>query len=134
MLVELSINPLGRGTHLSQDLAEILKIVDESGLPYCLTPLGTCIEGGWDEVMSLVKRCHDKARSLSSHVMTSVRIEDEEGATDKINENIKSVERAAGRPLRRALPKSEPAFAFTGKLPLPGVPHRAGFRRPSLLL
>lgn len=101
MLVELSINPLGRGTHLSKDLGKILKLVDESGLPYALTPLGTCIEGKWEEVMSLVKRCHDQARSTSSHVMTTVRIEDEEGATDKLNENIVSVERAAGRQLKR---------------------------------
>ena len=101
MLVELNINLLGRGTHLSQDLAEILKTIDDSGLRYCLTPLGTCIEGGWDEVMALVKRCHEQARGLSSHVLTTVRIEDEEGATDKINENIASVERAVGRRLRR---------------------------------
>ncbi|HSF23656.1 MAG TPA: MTH1187 family thiamine-binding protein [Blastocatellia bacterium] len=101
MLVELSINPLGRGTHLSRDLAAILKLIDDSGLRYVLTPLGTCIEGDWDQVMPLIKRCHDKARELSSHVMTTVRIEDEEGATDKLHENIASVERAAGRELRR---------------------------------
>ena len=101
MLVELSINPLGHGTHMSQDLAPILKLIDDSGLRYGLTPLGTCIEGEWDELMALVKNCHDQARALSSHVMTTVRIEDEEGATDKINENIAAVERAAGRKLRR---------------------------------
>ncbi len=101
MLAELSISPLGRGTHLSRDLAEILKIVDDSRLRYCLTPSGTCIEGEWDEVMALVKRCHDYARKGSAHVMTTVRIEDEAGASDKLNENIASVERAAGRQLRR---------------------------------
>jgi uncharacterized protein YqgV (UPF0045/DUF77 family) len=41
MLVELTIHPLGRGTHLSKDLVEILKIVDTSGLPSFLTPFGT---------------------------------------------------------------------------------------------
>jgi uncharacterized protein YqgV (UPF0045/DUF77 family) len=51
--------------------------------------------------MALVKSCHKQARGLSSHVLTTVRIEDEEGATDKINEDIGSVERAAGRRLRR---------------------------------
>ena len=101
MLVELNINLLGRGTHLSQDLAEILKTIDGSGLRYCLTPLGTCIEGDWDEVMTLIKKCHQQARGLSGHVMTTLRVEDEEGATDKLNENIAAVERAAGRKLRR---------------------------------
>lgn len=101
MLVELSINLLGRGTHLSQDLAEILKTIDDSGQRYCLTPCGTCIEGEWDELMGLIKQCHEKARKLSNHVMTTVRIEDEEGARDKLTENIASVERAAGRSLKR---------------------------------
>ena len=103
MLVELSITPLGRGTHLSKDLAEILKIVDESDIRYTLTPFGTCLEGDWDEILSVVKRCHDQARSASSHVLTTIRIEDEEGARDKLVENIAAVERAAGRHLSREL-------------------------------
>lgn len=101
MLVELSINPLGTGTHLSHDLGEILKLIDDSGIQYGLTPLGTCIEGEWDEVMAVIKRCHEKARSMSAHVFTTLRIEDEEGATNKIQENVASVERAAGRDLKR---------------------------------
>jgi uncharacterized protein (TIGR00106 family) len=109
MLAELSINPLGRGTHLSQDLAEILRVIDQSGLNYCLTPTGTCIEGDWDEVMALVKRCHEKARSVSCHVMTTLRVEYEEGAVDKLNENILSVERAAGRHFVRCRTMDAPA-------------------------
>ena len=101
MLVELSINPLGRGTHLSRDLAEILRTIDQSNLRYSLTPFGTCIEGDWDEVMALVRRCHEQARANSSHVMTTVRIEDEAGAADKLNENIASVEHIVGHKLRR---------------------------------
>ena len=103
MLVELTISLLGRGTHLSRDLAPILKIVDESGLRYTLTPFGTCIEGDWDEVMTVARHCHEQARSVSKHVMTTIRIEDEEGVTDKLNENIWSLERAAGHPLKRDL-------------------------------
>jgi uncharacterized protein (TIGR00106 family) len=101
MLIELNVTPLGRGTHISSDLAHILKIIDESCLRYCLTPSGTCIEGDWDEVMEIVKRCHIQARILSPQVFTTVRIEDEEGASDTLNENIASVERAAGRELKR---------------------------------
>jgi len=101
MLTELTITLLGRGTHMSGDLASILKIVDESKLPYCLTPFGTCIEGDWEQVIALIKQCHTQARSLSHHVLTTVRIEDEEGAKEKLTENIASVERALGHPLNR---------------------------------
>jgi uncharacterized protein (TIGR00106 family) len=100
MLIELSVIPLGRGEHLSAALAEVLEVVDESGLRYCLTPTGTCIEGEWDAVMDLVKRCHDRARASSRHVLTTIRIEDEEGATNKLDANVDAVERAAGRKLQ----------------------------------
>jgi len=101
MLVELTINPLGRGTHLSRDLAEILKIVDASGLPYTLTPFGTCIEGDWDLVMDVVKQCHACAKTFSHHVMTSIQIEDEDRAANKLEENVAAVERIAGHALSR---------------------------------
>lgn len=100
MLAELSIIQLGRGTQLSSDLGPILKIIDESGLSYRLTPSGTCIEGDWEDVMKLVKQCHDQARGVSPHVLTTLRIEDDLGAKNKLSENIASVERAAGRPLK----------------------------------
>jgi len=101
MLVELTINPLGRGTHMSKDLAEILKIVDASGLPYCLTPFGTCIEGDWDQVMELVKQCHACAKACSHHVMTSIQIEDEDSASNKLEENVAALERISGQKLSR---------------------------------
>ena len=101
MLVELTINTLRRGTHLSKDLVEILNIVDTSNLPYSLTPFGTCIEGDWDQVMGLVKQCHALAKSSSHHVMTSIQIEDEDRAVNKLEENVAAVERLAGHKLSR---------------------------------
>lgn len=100
MLVELTMTPLGRGTHLGQDLAVALELIDKSGLPYCLTPTGTCIEGEWDEVMTLVKQCHERMRASATRVMTTVRIDDESGVMGKLSENIKSVESYAGRQFR----------------------------------
>ena len=101
MLVELSIIPLGGDTHLSDEIAEVLELVDASGLPYQLTPSGTCIEGEWDEVLSLVRRCHERARARSNHVFTTIRIEDEEGGRDKLVRNVTSVEEKVGRTLMR---------------------------------
>jgi uncharacterized protein (TIGR00106 family) len=104
MLIELSIIPLNHDSHISKEIAEALKIIDESGLPYQLTPLGTCIEGEWDEVMPLVRKCHDRVRKTCSHIFTTIRIEDEKGAKGKLSQNIKSVEEKAGRALTRGKP------------------------------
>lgn len=101
MLIELSVVPLQGGTSASDEIADVLRIVDESGLPYLLTPSGTCIEGTWDEVMPLVRRCHERVRERSPHVVTMLKIEDEEGARNKLRDNVASVEAKLGKTLRR---------------------------------
>lgn len=101
MLAELSIIPLGGDTHLSSRIAEVLKVVAASGVPYRLTPSGTCLEGEWDEVMPVVRLCHNRMRGLSSHVFTTIRIEDEEGEKHKLARNIASVEEKAGQAFQK---------------------------------
>jgi uncharacterized protein (TIGR00106 family) len=100
MLFELTLIPLGVGTHLSNEIAEALKVVDASGLPYQLTPTGTCIEGEWNEVMGVIHQCHDRLREKSSHLITLIKIEDESGATDKLRRNVASVEQKVGHALK----------------------------------
>ena len=52
-------------------------------------------------MMAIDKRCHDQARSVSKHVLPTIRIEDEDGVNDKLIANVASVERAAARKLQR---------------------------------
>jgi uncharacterized protein (TIGR00106 family) len=99
MLAELSIIPIGRNTHSSAELAKVLKLVEESGLPYQLTPSSTCIEGEWDEIMPLIRRCHDRARKGSSHVVTFIKLEEDDGERNKLTANVTSVEEKLGHPL-----------------------------------
>lgn len=101
MLVEFSIIPIGNDGHISREVAEAVKIVDESGLPYQLTPTGTCIEGDWDEVMRVIRRCHERVRQMAPHLMTMINIEDEQGVRDKLKHNIASVEQKVGHPLEK---------------------------------
>jgi uncharacterized protein (TIGR00106 family) len=102
MLAELSILPLGGDSHISDELAEVLKLVDGFGLPYQLTASGTCIEGEWNEVMELIHLCHNRVRAKSAHVVTLIKIEDEEGEHDKLTRNVASVEQRVGRKLVKA--------------------------------
>jgi len=99
MLFEISVIPLGGDTHLSDELAPVLSLIDRSGLSYQLGPGSTCIEGEWDEAMDLIRACHREARRRSQHVITLIKIEDDEGQHDKIRSNVASVEEKAGRPL-----------------------------------
>lgn len=92
MLADLVIIPIGNGAHTSAALAEVLKIIKESGVPYQFTPTSTCIEGSWAEITVVAKRCHDAVRANSPHLVTLLRIEDDMGQTQKLEQNIESVE------------------------------------------
>jgi uncharacterized protein (TIGR00106 family) len=96
MLADLVIIPIGNGTHTSSALAEVLKIIKDSGLPYQLTPASTCIEGTWDEIMAVAKRCHDAVRADSPHLLTMLRLEEDGGEKNKLAENVAAVEEEAG--------------------------------------
>lgn len=92
MLVQLEIVPVSGTTHLSDALAKAVQIIDETDVPYVLTPSGTCLEGSWDEVMPVIRRCHERLREDAPHVFTYIRIEDEEGATNKLRSNVSAIQ------------------------------------------
>lgn len=54
-LIAVAIAPFGIGDELAPEIAEVIKVIRESGLPYHTTSMFTEIEGEWDEVMKVVK-------------------------------------------------------------------------------
>jgi uncharacterized protein (TIGR00106 family) len=95
MLADLAIIPIAHSPHTSHILADVLKTIKESGLPYQLTPTSTCIEGNWDEIVAVAKRCHHIARIEAPHVVTTLRFEDDEMQDGKLKSNLESVEEKA---------------------------------------
>ena len=55
-LIAVSIAPVGVGEELSSYVAEVVKIIRESGLPNKTYSMFTEIEGDWDAVMAVVKQ------------------------------------------------------------------------------
>lgn len=101
MLVEFSIIPIGVGSSIGDQLAEVLKIVDASGLPYKVNPMGTVIEGEWDEIMKLIKKCHKTVMKSEERALTTISIDDRKGKPNRIDEKVKSIERRIGKSLKK---------------------------------
>ncbi len=101
MLAEFSIVPLGTGEGISDKIANIINVVEESGLAYKLNPMGTVVEGKWEEVIALIKKCHDIVLDESPRVVTTIRIDDRPGRSDMIAGKISSVEEKLGREVRK---------------------------------
>ena len=99
MVVNFSIVPMDKGGSLSPYVAQVVKLVEDSGLDYHLHAMGTVVEGDWDEVFGLVRLCHEKMRSGSTRVITTVQVDDREGAVNRLEGKRKSVETKIGHPL-----------------------------------
>ncbi len=93
MLMEFTIIPLGKSSGLSEDVAKAVKIVMDSGLPYRLNPMGTVVEGDWEELMALVKKCRDEIIKGYERTVISMKIDDRPGKPkDRLTAKLRSVE------------------------------------------
>jgi uncharacterized protein (TIGR00106 family) len=101
MLLELSVVPLGRSRSISADIADLLKIVDRSGLDYRLTAAGTILEGRWDQLMDLARQCHSEMRKKTERVITLMKLDDYEGRTGRLIAAVESVEKKLEKTLKR---------------------------------
>ena len=101
MLVEFSIVPLGAGSSIGDNVAEVLRIVDASGLPYKVNPMGTVVEGEWDQVMKLIRKCHSATMKHADRAVISITVDDRKGRPKRIEQKVKSVEKRLGKSLKK---------------------------------
>ncbi|HEY7587456.1 MAG TPA: MTH1187 family thiamine-binding protein [Thermoplasmata archaeon] len=99
-IAEFSISPVGKGVSVSKYVARCLDIVDKSGLPYRLNPMGTVVEGSLDEVLDLIRKCHKAVAKDCDRVSTIVKIDDRKGARNQLDRKVRRIEEILGRPLR----------------------------------
>lgn len=99
ILLELSMTPLDKGESVSEFVSRSLKIIDKSGLPYRLNPMGTVIEGDFDEVMGIVKACYERMAQDCNRITATISMDYRKGKSGRLESKIKSVEKKVGRKL-----------------------------------
>ena len=101
VLLEFSMAPFDQGESLSKHVARSLEIIDQSGLPYRLNPMGTVIEGEWDECMEVVRKCYRRMREDCKRISCSIKIDYRKDRTGRLESKIAKVEQIVGRELSR---------------------------------
>jgi uncharacterized protein (TIGR00106 family) len=100
LLVELSMSPIDKGPSVSKWVARALEIIDRSGLDYRLGPMGTSIEGEWDEVMRVVTKCWKAMSKESVRITFSIKGDWRRGSRGRLQSKVEAVEKRLGRKLR----------------------------------
>ena len=91
-MLEFSIYPLDKGESLSEYVAESLDIINESGVKYKLNPMGTVLEGEWDELIDVVTKCYEKMKQNCNRIACSIKIDYRKGREDGLIKKIESVQ------------------------------------------
>ena len=100
LLAEFSMWPMDKGESVGAYVARVLDIIDRSGLPYRLGPLGTCVEGQPHEVLALIERCHDALAADCNRIACTVKMDYRKDHDNMLDSKIESVEKKLGRKLK----------------------------------
>jgi uncharacterized protein (TIGR00106 family) len=98
VMVDLCVVPLGVGVSVSTFIAQCQRIINDAGLESQLHPYGTVIQGEWDEVMTVVKSCHEKVHAMgapriSTTLKIGTRTDREQSMQDKMDSVTQKLDR-----------------------------------------
>ncbi|BDD62917.1 hypothetical protein MPDQ_007887 [Monascus purpureus] len=92
---DFSLVPIGTGTtSYSQQIADIQRLVQQSGLKYQMHSTGTTVEGPWDQVLQVIGFAHTLVHQAGiARIQTDVRVTTRTDKAQPMEGNVASVER-----------------------------------------
>jgi uncharacterized protein (TIGR00106 family) len=100
VLLEFSMSPLGKGESVGKYVSRSLDIIDKSGVDYRLNPMGTVLEGEWDDVMDVVRQCYERMRKDCNRVSCTIKIDYRKNHKGRLAGKTASVEKRLKRKLK----------------------------------
>ena len=95
-LIALAIAPCGVGDEMAPYVAEVVKVIRDSGLPCRTNSMFTEIEGEWDEVMKVVKNATFVLADKGIRTEVVLKADIRPGFTDMMHEKTKKVDNIIG--------------------------------------
>nr|WP_321255946.1 MTH1187 family thiamine-binding protein [uncultured Pseudodesulfovibrio sp.] len=93
VIIDFSIFPMDKGNNsLSPYVARVLHIIEQSGLAYQLGPMGTSIEGEWEDVMTVVDACYQELKDDSDRIFLNFKADCKKGRSNGLADKVRSVQ------------------------------------------
>lgn len=100
VLLEFSMSPLGKGESVGKYVARSLDVIDKSGVDYRLNPMGTVLEGEWDDVLRVVKQCYTRMKKDCPRISCVIKVDYRRGHKGRLTGKVSSVEKRLKRQLK----------------------------------
>jgi len=101
VLLEFSMYPLDQGESLSSYVARSLDIIDKSGLDYQCHAMGTILEGEYDQVMEVVRRCFERMAEDCHRIECVITMDYRRGQSGRLRAKVRVWNRSWGRPVKK---------------------------------
>jgi uncharacterized protein (TIGR00106 family) len=93
VLAAFSVTPLGVGDSVGALVADAVRVVRESGLANETNAMFTNVEGDWDAVMDVIKRCVEVVGAGAPRVSVVLKLDCRPGHADALHAKTASVAR-----------------------------------------
>ena len=105
VLLEFSMFPTSGdcrdGASVSQYVSKIVDMIDQSGLAYQLTPMGTIVEtDSVAEALAVIQKAYDVLGDDCERVYSALKLDIRKGKSGRLSGKIASVERTLGREVK----------------------------------
>lgn len=100
VLAEFSMYPTDKGESVSKYVAQLIDHIDKSGITYQLTPMGTILEGSWEQVFGVISGCFKILEPQSNRITTIIKVDYRKGDASRMTSKIKKVESILKREVR----------------------------------
>jgi len=98
VLAEFAMFPTDKGESVSQYVSRIIKMIDESGFEYKLTPMGTIVEADTiEEITSLINKAYTLLEPDCKRVYSNIKLDIRAGKSNRLEGKVKSVENKIGK-------------------------------------
>jgi uncharacterized protein (TIGR00106 family) len=89
--------PTDKGESVSQYVSKVIKMIDESGCSYKLTPMGTILETETlKEALDIVDKAYQVLEPHSSRVYSSLKLDIQKNKSDRMKSKVASIKQKIG--------------------------------------
>lgn len=101
VLLEFSMSPLGKGESVGKYVARSLDIIDKSGVSYRLNPMGTVLEGDWEQVFAVVQKCYERMKKDCNRISCTIKVDYRKGHSGRLQSKVASIEKTLKRRVKQ---------------------------------
>ena len=97
VIMDICIVPIGVGVSVSKYVAACQPVLEKAGLEPHLHAYGTTVEGEWDTVFAVLKRCHEVIHEMGApRISTTLKVGTRTDRAQTIADKLRSVEEKLG--------------------------------------